>query len=158
MTRPPIRSLVSLAAALTVTVTLGGCASAPPSRLTGDEPAPTVGSPLTVRFDNDATDYVDLYLVDSQHDWLLGRVQPGARATLRIPEAALAGKAGPVRLAVVTGGRMRSRQGDDVRAPITIAQTAAAIASQWWTFSQTPASGQLTAVPRARSLTEVGRP
>jgi hypothetical protein len=155
MTTPRIRSLVSLAAALTVTLTLGGCVSAPPSRLAWDGPVPTDGPPLTFRFDNTASDYVHVYLVGAQREWLLGRVEPGARATLRIPEAALEENAGPMWLAVLAGERMTLRAAGEGRAPVTIAQPAAAILSQRWTFSQTLARGQITALPLTRA--EVGR-
>jgi hypothetical protein len=149
MTTPRIRSLVSLAAALTVTFTLGGCVSAA-SRLASDGPAPTDGAPPAVRFVNEARDYVHVYLVGEQREWLLGRVEPGARATLRIPEAALVENAGPMWLAVLTGERVTLRAAGDARAATTMAQPAAAILSQRWTFSQTP-KGQLTSLPLARA-------
>jgi hypothetical protein len=148
MTTPRIRSLVSLAAALTVTLALGGCASAP-SRLAGDAPAPADGRPLTVRFDNDARDYVHVYLVGEQRQWLLARVAPGARATLRIPEDALAEDGLRMRLAVLVGERVTLWAPAEPRAAITLAQPAAAFRSQRWTFSQA-ASGQLIALPLRR--------
>ena len=156
MTTPRIRSLVSLAAALTLTLALGGCASAP-SRLGRDGPAPTDGLPLAFRFDNGAREYVHVYLVGEQREWLLGRVEPGARATLRIPDAALAGNPGFMRLAVLTGQRLTLRAAGDARAAITIAQPAAAIVSQGWTFSQTLAQGQLGTLLLGHAREEVGR-
>lgn len=150
MTTSRTRSLVSLAATLTVTLALGGCISAP-SRGAWDGPAPTGGPPLTVLFDNDAPDYVHVYLVGEQREWLLGRVEAGARATLRIPEAALTGNAGPMRLAVLTGERVTLRAAGDPRAATTIAQPVAMFLSQRWMFSQTLANGQLTPLPLGRA-------
>jgi hypothetical protein len=149
MTTPRSRSLVSLAAALTVTLTLGACASAP-SRLAGEEPAHSESQPLVIRFDNDARDYVHVYLVSDQRQWLLARVAPGARATLRIPEEALADAAGRMRLAVLAGERVTLWAPSEARAAITLAQPAAAFRSQRWTFSQALANGQLTALPLRR--------
>jgi hypothetical protein len=145
MTTPRTRSLVSLAAALTVTLALGGCVSAP-SRVALDDPASTVAAPLAVRFVNDARDYVHVYLVGEKREWLLGRVEPGARATLRIPEAAFAGDPGWMRIAVLAGQRVTQRAVGEPRATITIAQPAAEILSQRWTYSQTQARGQLRAL------------
>jgi hypothetical protein len=156
MTTPRIRSLVSLAAALTFTLAFTGCVSAP-SRLSWDGPASTDGPPLAISFDNEARDYVHVYLVDAQREWLLGRVEPGARATLRIPEAALAGNPGSMWLAALVGEHMTLRAAREARAAITIAQPAAQILSLRWTFSQTLANGQLTALPLGRARAEVGR-
>jgi hypothetical protein len=155
MTTPRIRSLVSLAAALTVTLTLAGCASAPSGRA-WDGAAPSEGRPLTVRFDNDARDYVHVYLIGEQREWLLGRVQPGARAMLRIPEEALAANAGPMRLAVLVGERVTLRAAGKPLAAIAMAQPAAEILSQRWAFSQMLATGQLTGLRLGQARTEVG--
>jgi hypothetical protein len=157
MTTPRIRSLVSLAAVLTVTLTLGGCLSAP-SRLASDGPAPAEGAPLAIRFENDARDYVHVYLIGDQREWLLGRVEPGGRATLRIPEAALSEDAGPMRLAVLVGDRVTLRAAGKPLAAIAIAQPATEILSQRWTFSQMLSTGQLTGLRRAPARAEVGRP
>ena len=139
MTTPRTRSIVSLATALTLTLALGGCASAP-SRLALNDPAPVDRAPLAIHFDNGARDYVHVYLVGAKREWLLGRVEPGARTTLRIPEEALAEDLGFMRLAVLTGAHVTLRAASDPRAAITIPQPAPGIASQRWTFSQ----GQLT--------------
>jgi hypothetical protein len=156
MTTPRIRSLVSLAAALTVTLTLGGCASAP-SHGASDGSAPTDGPPLAIRFDNEARDYVHVYLVGARREWLLGRVEPGARAMLRIPDDALAEGAGPVQLAVLVGAHVTLRAAGAARTAITIAQPAAAILSQQWTFSQMLADGQLRALPVAHARAGAAR-
>jgi hypothetical protein len=156
MTTPRIRSLVSLAAALTLALTVGGCASAP-AHPASDDLAPADGPPLAIHFDNDARDYVHVYLVGEQRQWLLGRVAPGARVTLRIPDEALAGDAARMRLAVLAGQRMTLWAPSEVRAEITIAQPASAFRLQRWTFSQPLAQGQLTALPLLRARAEVGR-
>ena len=161
MTTLRARSLVSLAATLAVAVALGGCASAP-SPLAWDEAAPAGAMPVAVRFDNEARDYVHVYLVSPQRQWLLGRVEPGARAMLVVPEAALAEDAGPMQLAVVAGGRVTQRVAGESRATIAIEQPAAEIASQRWTFSQQPvtgqvAAGQLTALRLAPARREIDR-
>jgi hypothetical protein len=150
MTTPRTRSLVSLAAALTATLTLGACASAP-SRLAPDGPAPTDGPAPVVHFDNGASDYVHVYLVGTRREWLLGRVEAGARARLRIPDAALAEDAGPMQLAVLAGARVTQRAAGEARAALTMAQPAAAFLSQQWTFSQTLPAGQLMALPLGRA-------
>jgi hypothetical protein len=146
MTTPRIRSLVSFAAALTVALALAGCASTP-SRLASGGVARTDELSVTIRFDNGARDYVHVYLVGEKRQWLLGRVEVGARATLRIPQDALAEDAGLMRLAVLEGQRMTSHAVGDARAATTIRQPMGAILSQRWTFSQMAAE-QITSLPR----------
>ena len=157
MTTPRILSLVSLATGLVFAVAAGGCVSTP-SRVGMDEPAPTEAPPPVVRFDNEDRDYVRVYLVGTRQEWLLGRVAPGARATLIIPEAALAENAGPMWLAVLARDRLTLRAADDARATTTIAQPVAAILSQRWTFSHLTAAGELTPLRLGPSRSEVGRP
>ena len=106
-----------------------------------------LGSPLTFRFDNEPRDYAHVYLGSEQRQWLLGRVEPGARATLRIPEEALTGDPGSMRLAVLAGQRVTLRVAGEARAALTIAQPATEILSQRWTLSKTLAVGQLRALP-----------
>ena len=146
MITPRAQSLVSFAAALTVALALAGCASTParpaPGRL-----ALSGELPLVIRFDNAAHDVVRVYLVGEKREWLLGRVEIGARATLRIPEDALA-EAGPMRLAVLEGQGRAPQGAGDSRAATTLRQPIAAILSQRWTFSQTAANEQLTSLPR----------
>jgi len=140
MTTPRIRSLVSFVAALTFTSTLGGCANAP-ARLAvnADE------QPLSFRFDNEARDYVHVYLIGTRQEWLLGRVEAGARVTLRIPDEALTEDLGSMQLAVRTGERVTLRASTEARTATTIMQPAAELLSLRWTFSQTSAKGgQLT--------------
>ncbi|MDB4877053.1 MAG: hypothetical protein JWM41_3499 [Gemmatimonadetes bacterium] len=147
MTTPSTRSLVSLAAALTLALASGGCASAP-SRLPLDRPSPAAEAAVTVQFDNAARNYVHVYLVGEQREWLLGRVEPGARATLRIPEAALTENAGAMRLAVLEGQSISQRVAGDARASTTIKQPVGALLSLHWTFSHELATGELMARQR----------
>lgn len=149
MTTLRSRLYVSVIAALTVTLVLGGCASTP-SRPASDAIAPSEGGQLAFRFDNEARDNVHVYLVGAKREWLLGRVAPGARATLRIPEEALAEDAGFVRLAVLAGQRATLRAAGESRAATSIDQPVAAIVSQRWTFSKTVERGQLMALGLGR--------
>lgn len=146
MITPRTRSIVSFAAALTVALALAGCAGTS-SRRTSDGLAPTDELPLAIGFENAARDYVHVYLVGEKRQWFLGRVEVGARATLRIPDDALA-DAGPMRLAVLEGQNRTPRVADDAHAATTLRQPIAAILSQRWTFSQTAANEQLTSLPR----------
>lgn len=144
MTTPRPHARVSPAV---LTLALAACAPAP-ARLVDATPAPTSGAPLTLRFDNEAREHVHVYLVGERREWLLGRVAPGARTTLRIPAAALAESPGFVRLAVLPGGRLTQQSVAEARAAVTIAQPARALASRRWAFSQATAQpqapGQLT--------------
>jgi hypothetical protein len=149
MTTPRIRSLVSVAAALTVSLTLAGCAGAA-SRGAGDAAAPVQELASTVRFDNGGRDFVRVYLVSQTREWLLGRVEPGARATLRIPDDALAGNTSSMRLAVVPGGGVTLRAMGGARAAVTLAQPASEILAQRWAFSQASTNGELTSIRRSR--------
>jgi hypothetical protein len=156
MTTPRRRALVSLAAALTLAASLSGCAGAHSGGAVA--PAPVDGPQLAVRFDNDARSYVHVYLIGEQRQWLLGRVEPGAKATLRIPEDALAELAGSMRLAVLAGERVTMQAAAAPHATVTIPEPAAAILSQRWTFSQAPGNGQLTALPLGRARADLGSP
>jgi hypothetical protein len=135
------RALVSLVAAMTATLTLGACFQAAPAR---DGPSPMSDGPLAIRFDNGAREHVHVYLIGEKREWLLGRVEPGATATLRIPEESLAENAMFVRLAVIVGERMTLQAARHPRAMLTVAQPASAILSQRWTFAQ----GTLTSLQR----------
>jgi hypothetical protein len=131
-----------------LTAALGACAGAP-ARQTPKGWALAEAGPRAIRFDNDGRDYVHVYLVGERREWLLGRVEPGAIATLRIPAAALAEHSGLVQLAVIAGGRVTLRAARDPRAQLTVAQPASDIMSQQWKFVQ----GQLTslALPGSRA-------
>jgi hypothetical protein len=113
------------------------------------------GRPLTIGFENDSREHVHVYLVDGrERQWLLGRVEPWSRETLRLPAAALAVSTGFVRLAVLTSERMTPQVTSNPRAMLTVAQPASAILSLRWMFAQ----GQLTPLPLGRARVDVGRP
>ena len=145
MTTPRTRSLVSFAAALTVAILLGGCASAS-SRHAADEAALSAGPPVTIHFDNEAHDYVHVYLVGVRRQWLLGRVESGARTTLTIPAEALTDDSRAMWLAVLVAQPVTGRVAGNARAVMTAAEPMAAMVAQRWTFSPSPANGLLTSV------------
>jgi len=153
MTTRRARSLVSLSVALAGAIALAGCSSTP-ARLASNEAVPVIEPHATIRFDNAAHDFVRVYLVGQKWEWLLGRVEIGASATLRVPDAALAPDVGPVRLAVVEGQSLAVRVAGDPHATTTGDQPLATILSQRWRFAESAASVQLTSLrrdPRARS-------
>lgn len=136
MTTTRIRTVVSLVARLALASTMIGCASTG-SRLPVDD-APSVElAGRSIRFDNEARDYVDVYLIGERSEWRLGRVAPGARAILRIPDAAVAADQESMRLAVLMGERVTLSAVMQARTASIIAQPASAMLSQVWTFSQT---------------------
>jgi hypothetical protein len=125
---------VPLAVAAAATLALGACARGP---AVAGVPAPTpADAPAFIRFDNDAREHVHVYLIGEQREWMLGRVEPGARATLRLPAAALSTNPGFMRLAVLTGERATVRAARAPGALYTIAQPAAALLGQRWMFVQ----------------------
>jgi hypothetical protein len=135
MLTPATRAVVSrFALAVGTSVTLAAAACAPRSYQTSAAAGPERAA--TVRFDNEAQTYVDVYLIGEQREWLLGRVEPGARAMLRLPPAALSQTAGFMRLATLTGSGFTVQAARDPRATFTIAQPAASMVAQRWTFSQ----------------------
>jgi hypothetical protein len=153
MTTTRSRRLVSIAAALTLTLALGACAGNPSQRGLND-PAPAEGRPLAIRFDNEARQYVHVYLVGQEREWLLGRVEPGAHATLRIPAEALTDDTWSMRLAVLAGARVTMRVSTQPSASVTISQPTAQLVAQRWTFTQPMANGQATAQLMGRMRTE----
>ena len=146
MTAPCTRARRSIAVTV-VTLALGAC-TARTARPPIEPPRPDEArlleavEPATIRFDNGAREHVHVYLVGEQREWLLGRIEPGARAVLRIPEASLAGNPAFVRLAVLAGGRQTAAAARDPRAAFTIPQPAATLLTQRWAFAQ----GQLTSL------------
>jgi len=146
MPTPRLGSLVSLASALSVSLLLGGCATVG-SHPTGAGVGVELSQPV-VRFDNGGRDHVHVYLLGQKREWLLGRVEPGARTTLRIPEDALSEDAGSMRLVVIPGGVVTQRAAADPRASITLAQPTTEILEQRWSFSQRSATGELVSLRR----------
>jgi hypothetical protein len=145
MTTQRIRAFVSLAATVAATLTLGACVRAP-VRTAPDDLASIQARPLSIRFENDGREYVHVYLVGQKREWALGRVEPGAVATLRLPEGSVTEETGFVRLAVVAGGATTLDARRDVRARLTMAQPTTVLAAQRWRFSQ----GQLTGLAGRR--------
>ncbi|HEV8363556.1 MAG TPA: hypothetical protein VGQ52_08545 [Gemmatimonadaceae bacterium] len=142
MTTPYRRAFVSMAATMTIALALGACVRPLP-------PRPEVVSlsddrPLTFRFDNEGREHVHVYLIGVARQWLLGRVEPGAIATLRIPADAIEESAAFVRLAVLTGERVTLQASSHPRATLTIAQPVSAVLAQRWRFSE----GNLTSLTR----------
>jgi hypothetical protein len=101
-----------------------------------------------LQVDNQATVYVDVYLVADQIQWRLGRIPAGLVASLRVPESALSWTTGFVRLAVIPGSQMSAEAWRDPRAVSAIAQPVSSVLSQRWTFRQPAGAGlQLLAAP-----------
>jgi hypothetical protein len=149
-TRAPVSTAATLVVALAALLALTGCTHA--ARPAADAASPLESRELSLSFVNDGRDYVHVYLVGERREWLLGRVEAGSRAALRIPDAAVAeSRGGNVQLAVVTGGRLTLQAARDPRARFAIAQPAATVVSQEWRFSQ----GQLTALRRPGGRVEV---
>ena len=148
----PIRALVSAAVAMTVITTLGACAGAS-SRAAVGGAAPVEGRSLSIRFDNGAREYVHVYLIGHQREWLLGRVEPGAVATLRLPQESAAEESGFVQLAVLTGDRISLQAARNMRARTTMLQPVSSILEQRWRFAQ----GELLSLRLPTSAVDVGR-
>lgn len=137
-------AFVSMASKLAMALGLAACVNA------GSGPTPGAISsaipPYTIRFDNNARDNVDVYLIGEKREWHLGRVAIGAIENLRLPDEALA-QGSMLRLAVVVGERLTLDAARDPRAVLTIRQTAASILSRRWGFSQGWTQGYLTSLP-----------
>ena len=139
MTTSCRRAFVSIAA-MAITLALGACVRAQ-SRPVSDLVWTDAG-PLTIRFDNLGVDRVDVYLIGGKREWPLGRVEPGAIASLRIPEGAFTDGSKFVRLAVIANEPLTFQAARNPRAKLTIALPPSAIMSQRWSFSR----GELTSV------------
>lgn len=155
MNTATFRSLVSapsLAAALMVTL-VAGCARGPEARQAlAPERAPERAPQATIRFENEAQVQVDVYLVTDRREWRLGRVAPGAIASLAVPDAALTQTPGFVRLAVIEGPPLAVLAAYDQRATFTIAQPATELLAQRFTFTQRQlATPQILSMPRPRN-------
>jgi hypothetical protein len=142
MTTPRMRALVSLGAAMTIAATLSLTACAPtPAQLATNAPTPAESSaPLSIRFDNGERERVQVYLIGERREWLLGRVEPGAVAQLKVPDAWRASTSGVVQLAVVRGERSTMQVARDSRAMLSVAQPMSALTTQRWRVAQ----GQLS--------------
>ena len=138
MTTRRVRSLVSSASIVSATFFSAAFGlTACVGRLR--EPGPQTA---TIQFDNEATVYVDVYLVGAQYQWRLGRVPPGMRAMLSIPESAIESTMGFVRVAAIPGSPVSAQAERDPRAVFAIAQPVSSVWMQRWTFRQ-PAAAAL---------------
>lgn len=129
--------LITLVAAAAV---LGGCASGR-RPVVWDASDVVADRPVTIHFDNEGEQAVDVYLVGERREWRLGRVVPGGIATLDIPAAAIGEVVGFVRLAVIEGGPPSARAARDPRARFSIAQPISELPRQRFAFSERQAGG-----------------
>ena len=100
------------------------------------------GGDAVLQFDNLATMYVDVYLAAGQIQWRLGRVLPGMRATLTVPESAVDWPTGLMQLVAIPGSLMSAEAWRDARAVPAAAQPLSEVLSHRWTFRQ-PAGAAL---------------
>ena len=133
------RAFVSVIATASLWLAFAGC-----SRAARGGPSRQADVPPSIRFDNDAREHVHVYLIGEKREWLLGRVEAGAIAMLRIPEESLAGDPTFVRLVVIPGEGVTLWAARHVRATPTLRQPLLDIVSQRWRFSQ----GSLTSLRR----------
>lgn len=136
-----------LTAALIAVLGVGACVGRPrsPANIGSPEPRSDV-----LQFDNQATTYVDVYLAGGQLQWRLGRVPPGVRANLRVPESAVGWTTGFVQLVVIAGSQVSAEAARDPRAILAIPQPVSEVLSQRWTFRQPTGAGlqlQATRLP-----------
>ena len=148
-----IVSALSVATVASFAISLAGCARGP-SPVTWDGASVTEDGRLVIRFENESETHVDVYLVGEQRQWWLGRVAPGVRATLRVPEPARASvESGFARLAALAGAPLSGRGAADPHATFTIPQPVSSLLVQRWTFRQDQVSapelfGAPTRIPR----------
>ena len=139
MLTPGTRAAVSFVMVLILpaTLALGACARAAwPA--TWDGPARAADGGFIIRFENEAQTYVDVYYIDEQREWWLGRVAPGALTSLTIPGAAISNTTGYVRLGILAGVQRTLHALRDPRTTLTIAQPVGALMAQEWSYRQTP--------------------
>jgi hypothetical protein len=136
-------TLVSRTAITILTIALAACGG-PQSRTATYGPSPVEARTLTFRFDNQGRDHVHVYLIGQRRQWLLGRVEPGVVATLRMPDDVFDSDPGFVRLAVLSGGGVSQLAARDPRAQLTISQDPSMLLARRWQFAQ----GQLTSLGR----------
>lgn len=152
MTTPRMRVIVSavMSAVVSTIVTnvLAACAGGRAS-LASDDPTAVVAAAVSpsIAFDNDAREHVQVYLVSEYRQWYLGRVEPGARRTLHVPDDAIVASPQRLQLAIMVGQPISPHVSGDPRAMFTIAQPASHLFSQDWSVAQ----GQLISVPMGRA-------
>lgn len=142
------RVIVSIAS-----LALAACTRLQPPVSSGvaNGPTPDDYRAPTISFDNQAGTYVDIYLVSDRRQWRLGRVMPGARMSLRLPDDDLADISGFVRLAALANANTTVQVTRDPHTVITIAQPLSVLLSQGWSFShQESTSDRLQGAPLRR--------
>jgi hypothetical protein len=146
---------VSVVVSAIVTIVLAACGGGRAS-LASDDPAAAVAAAVSpvIAFDNDAREHIQVYLVSESRQWYLGRVEPGARRTLRVPDEAVLTSPQRLQLAVMVGLPITPHVSGDPRAMFTISQPAARLFSQDWSIAQ----GQLVSAPISRTRFGGGRP
>jgi hypothetical protein len=148
MTTSRHHARVSLAAALGLAITLSACASAPVGGA-GVGSVELAGSAMadaparTIQFENQGQEFVRVYLVMDQREFLLGRVERGARSTLRLPAAAVDGTAAWMRLSVRGGEPAPGVPHSGTMGVVPLS----AILTQRWTFVPSGAGGEVTGMP-----------
>ncbi|HXT17606.1 MAG TPA: hypothetical protein VN706_18335 [Gemmatimonadaceae bacterium] len=142
-------SVVSIAARAVLVAALGvGVSGACGACARPQTPVPQLQTGI-LEFDNQATVYVDVYLVGGRDmQWRLGRVPAGMRAALRVPESAIDWTEGFVQLAVIPGSQTSAEAWRDPRAIIAIAQPLPELMSQEWTVR--PQAGAALALQATR--------
>ena len=147
-TRVIVSPVLSVVVSLIVTNVLAACGGGRASLASSDPTAvlATAVSPA-IAFDNDAREHVQVYLVSDKRQWYLGRVEPGARRTLRVPDEAVVSSPQRLQLAVMVGQPIAAHVSGDPRAMFTLAQPATSLFSQDWSVAQ----GQLVSAPIRRA-------
>ena len=134
-----------LAAVLVAALWVGACAGRqrPTTQTARADSAESNASVTTaespaemLQFDNQATVYVDVYIVGGQNQWRLGRVPPGMRMKLKVPASAVDWPVGFVQLVVIPGSQVSMQAWRDPRAITGIAQPLSEVLSQRWNFRQ----------------------
>jgi hypothetical protein len=108
MTTPGGRVIVSVVASAIVTIVLGACAGGRAHAGSNGPTAMTAPS-ATIYFDNDGREYAHVYVVSDRRQWYLGRVEAGARRSLRVPDEAIVTSSQRLQLAVMIGHQLLRR-------------------------------------------------
>ena len=142
-TRVIVSAVLSVVVSVIVTNVLAACGGGRASL--ADDPTAIVATAVSpaIAFDNDAREHVQVYLVSETRQWYLGRVEPGARRTFRVPDDAVLTSPQRLQLAVMVGLPITPQVSGDPRAMFTIAQPATSLFSQDWSVAQ----GQLISAP-----------
>ena len=133
MTTLSTRALVSL---FTVLIPIACTSRTPAAQSPSVAPAAERVPDPGFAFDNDARQRVHVYLVSPQRQWLLGRVEPGTRAWLRLPTRAMGSEGGMVRLVVIENASVTLQAARDPYAVQSMAQPAVSLLDRQWSFSQ----------------------